>query len=142
MAQRSEQLRAASQKKKSQIEEVQSFGVLTNFEYWPSFEKIKNLKPKNSQRETILKMQQDRIQAEVLKNKKEQEAAILGLQQLKKQQLERKYFLFDMILRSYHFRFGGLNSKLYHFGIIFFSDQIFFIRSCFVDFVFSNRTFE
>ena len=39
-------------------------------------------------------MQQDRIQAEVLKNKKEQEAAILGLQQLKKQQLERKYFLF------------------------------------------------
>jgi len=65
MAQRSEQLRAASQKKKSQIEEVQS------------------------QREAILKLQQDRIQAEVLKNKKEQEAAILGLQQLKKQQLEQ-----------------------------------------------------
>ena len=56
-------------------------------------------------------MQQDRIQAEVLKNKKEQEAAILGLQQLKKQQLERKYFLFYMILRSYHFRFGGLKFK-------------------------------
>ena len=54
-------------------------------------------------------MQQDRIQAEVLKNKKEQEAAILGLQQLKKQQLERKYFLFYHDI--YHFRFGGLKFK-------------------------------
>jgi len=65
MAQRSEALRVAAQKRKSQIEEVQT------------------------QRESILRLQQDRIQAEVLKNKKEQEAAILGLQQLKKQQLEQ-----------------------------------------------------
>ena len=67
MAQRSEALRVAAQKRKSQIEEVQT------------------------QRESILRLQQDRIQAEVLKNKKEQEAAILGLQQLKKQQLEREF---------------------------------------------------
>ena len=64
MTQRSEQLRVASMKKKSQIEEVQSA------------------------RESMLKIQHDRIQAEVLKNKKEQEAAILGLRELKKQQVK------------------------------------------------------
>jgi len=65
MTQRSEQLRVASLKKKSQIEEVQSA------------------------RESMLKLQHDRIQAEVLKNKKEQEAAIMGLRELKKQQVEQ-----------------------------------------------------
>jgi len=65
MTQRSEQLRVVSLRKKSQIEEVQSA------------------------RESMLKLQHDRIQTEVLKNKKEQEAAIMGLRELKKQQVEQ-----------------------------------------------------
>ena len=67
MTQRSEQLRVVSLRKKSQIEEVQSA------------------------RESMLKLQHDRIQTEVLKNKKEQEAAIMGLRELKKQQVEREF---------------------------------------------------
>ena len=80
MAQRSEALRVAAQKRKSQIEEVQT------------------------QRESILRLQQDRIQAEVLKNKKEQEAAILGLQQLKKQQLEREFRRIPLLKSYLNFR--------------------------------------
>ena len=87
MAQRSEALRVAAQKRKSQIEEVQT------------------------QRESILRLQQDRIQAEVLKNKKEQEAAILGQQQLKKQQLEREFRRIALWKSYFNFR-GERTSRI------------------------------
>ena len=67
MDQRSESLRIQAERKKSQISEVQTA------------------------KDIIVKQQQDRIQQELVKNKKNEQAALAGLENLRQQRLERTY---------------------------------------------------
>jgi hypothetical protein len=65
MEQRSESLRIQAERKKSQIFEVQNA------------------------RDILIKQQQDRIQLEMIKNNKQEQAAIAGLEKLRQQRLEQ-----------------------------------------------------
>jgi len=67
MDQRSESLRIQAERKKSQISEVQTA------------------------KDIIVKQQQDRIQQELVKNKKNEQAALAGLEKLRQLRLERTY---------------------------------------------------
>ena len=67
MEQRSEALRLASIRKKNQINEVQTA------------------------KDIQMKQQQDRIQKELIKSQKQEEAALQGLEKLRLKRIERKF---------------------------------------------------
>ena len=69
MEQRSEALRLASIRKKNQINEVQTA------------------------KDIQMKQQQDRIQKELIKSQKQEEAALQGLEKLRLKRIERKYIV-------------------------------------------------
>lgn len=70
MEQRSEALRLASIRKKNQINEVQTA------------------------KDIQMKQQQDRIQKELIKSQKQEEAALQGLEKLRLKRIERKLLVF------------------------------------------------
>ena len=76
MEQRSEALRLASIRKKNQINEVQTA------------------------KDIQMKQQQDRIQKELIKSQKQEEAALQGLEKLRLKRIERKLVSAQALLKQ------------------------------------------
>ena len=60
-------------------------------------------------KDLLVRQQQDRIQAELVKNKRSEEAALAGLEKIRQQRLERQLILTHTGIHVLHFTrpFGG-----------------------------------